>query len=151
MFFYRCFHLFYRTPLGDCFCNENKWNSFKFWKWTQLSFCWSFRLLKLFLDAVARRCSVNKVFLEILQNSLENTCTRVSFLIKLQASGTREQETLAQEFFCQFCENSKNAFSYRTPAVAASECTLTNWNIWPWIHASLLHYIRIIFWLYVTN
>ena len=30
-------------------------------------------------------CSVKKVFLEILQNSQENTCARVSFLIKLQA------------------------------------------------------------------
>ena len=29
-----------------------------------------------------------KMFLKILQNSLENTCVRVSFLIKLQASGT---------------------------------------------------------------
>ena len=34
-------------------------------------------------EAVAQRCSVKKVFIEILQNSLENTCTRVSFLIKL--------------------------------------------------------------------
>ena len=32
---------------------------------------------------VARRCSVKKVFLEILQNSQENTYARVSFLIKL--------------------------------------------------------------------
>ena len=32
-----------------------------------------------------QRCSIKKVFLEILQNSLENTCARVSFLIKLQA------------------------------------------------------------------
>ena len=29
------------------------------------------------------RCSVKKVFLEISQNSQENTCARVSFLIKL--------------------------------------------------------------------
>ena len=29
--------------------------------------------------------SVKKVFLEISQNSQENTCARVSFLIKLQA------------------------------------------------------------------
>ena len=36
-------------------------------------------------EAVARRCSVKKVFLEILQNSQENTCARASFLIKLQA------------------------------------------------------------------
>ena len=31
------------------------------------------------------RCSIEKVFLEILQNSQENTCAGVSFLIKLQA------------------------------------------------------------------
>ena len=35
-------------------------------------------------DAVAQRCSVKKVFLEISQNSQENACARVSFLIKLQ-------------------------------------------------------------------
>ena len=35
--------------------------------------------------AVVQRCSVKKVFLEISQNSQENTCVRVSFLIKLQA------------------------------------------------------------------
>ena len=32
-------------------------------------------------------CSVKNVFLEISQISQENTCARVSFLIKLQASG----------------------------------------------------------------
>ena len=37
------------------------------------------------IEAAARRCSVKKVFLEISQNSQENTCARVSFLIKLQA------------------------------------------------------------------
>ena len=36
-------------------------------------------------EAVARRCSVRKVFLEILQNSQENTSPRVTFLIKLEA------------------------------------------------------------------
>ena len=56
------------------------------------------------------------------QNSQENTCTRVSFLIKLQASGLQliKKETLAQVFLCEFCEISKNTFSYRTPPVAAS-------------------------------
>ena len=34
------------------------------------------------------RCSVEKVFLETLQNLQQSTCSRVSFLIKLQASGT---------------------------------------------------------------
>ena len=39
------------------------------------------------IEAVVQRCSVKKVFLKISQNSQENTCTRVSFLIKLQTSG----------------------------------------------------------------
>ena len=47
-------------------------------------------------------CSVKKVFLEILQNSQENTCARVSFLIK--------NETLAQVFSCEFSEISTNTF-----------------------------------------
>ena len=33
-------------------------------------------------ETFARMCSVKKVFLEISQNSQENTCARVSFLIK---------------------------------------------------------------------
>ena len=38
-------------------------------------------------EAVTQRCSVKKVFLEISQNSQENTSARVSFLINLQAPG----------------------------------------------------------------
>ena len=37
----------------------------------------------LHLEAVTQRCSVKKVFSEISQNSQRNTCTRVSFLIRL--------------------------------------------------------------------
>ena len=36
-------------------------------------------------EAVYQRCSGKKGFLEIFQNSKEDTCVRVSFLIKLQA------------------------------------------------------------------
>ena len=43
------------------------------------------RLIFEVTEAVVRRCSVKKVFLKFLQNSQENTCARVSFLIKLQA------------------------------------------------------------------
>ena len=71
-------------------------------------------------EVVVRRCSVKKVFLEISQNSQENTCTKDSFLIKLQA----EKETLAQVFSCEFCKITKNTFSYGTPPVAASEISL---------------------------
>ena len=38
-------------------------------------------------ETVVQRCSVKKLFLEISQNSQENACARVSFLIKLKASG----------------------------------------------------------------
>ena len=69
-------------------------------------------------------CSVKKVFLEISENSQENTCARVSFLIKLQASASAinfiKKETLAQVFSCEFCEIPKNTFFYRTP-VATSD------------------------------
>ena len=43
------------------------------------------RLIFEVTEAVVQRCSVKKVFLKFLQNSQENTCARVSFLIKLQA------------------------------------------------------------------
>ena len=38
-------------------------------------------------EGVAQTCSIKNLFLEISQNSQENTCARVSFLIKLQAVG----------------------------------------------------------------
>ena len=44
-------------------------------------------------EDVSRRYSVRKVFLKFLQNSQENTCVRVSFLIKLQAWGFRDTDT----------------------------------------------------------
>ena len=53
--------------------------------------------------AVIWVCSVKKVFLNTLQNSQENTCIGVSFLIKLQGFPT-SKETLAQMFSCRFCE-----------------------------------------------
>ena len=73
-------------------------------------------------EAVVQRCSVKRVFLEISQNSQENTCARVSFLIKLQAEVFNfiKKETLAQVFSCEFCEISKNTFFHRTPLAAAS-------------------------------
>ena len=40
-----------------------------------------------FIEAATRGVQLKKVFLEISQNSQENTCVSVSFLIKLQAWG----------------------------------------------------------------
>ena len=49
-------------------------------------------------EAVVQRCSLKKVFLENSQNSKENTCARVSFLIKLQTWACKfvKKETLEQ-------------------------------------------------------
>ena len=72
---------------------------------------------KLFDEAATESVLSEKVFLNISQNSQENTCARVSFLIKLQDSACSfiKRETLVQMFSCEFCEISKNTFSYRTP------------------------------------
>ena len=64
-------------------------------------------------EAAARGVLWKKVFLEISQNRQENTCARVSFLIKLQALG-RLRQALAQAFSCEFCEISKNTFLQST-------------------------------------
>ena len=75
---------------------------------------------------VVQGCSVKLVLLEISQNSQENTCARVSFLIKLQALGLRQatllkKQTLAQEFSCEFCRIFENTFFYRTPLAVSSD------------------------------
>ena len=79
-------------------------------------------------EAVACRCSVKKVFLEISQNSQENVCARVSFLIKLHASGLQilVKKRLAQVFSCEFCEISKNTFSEEHLWVTAFNDTTLN-------------------------
>ena len=56
----------------------------------------------------------------MLQNSQENTCARVSFLIKLQA----KKETLAQVFSCEFCNIFKNTFFTEHLRTAASVTTI---------------------------
>ena len=73
------------------------------------------------------------MFLGISQNSQENSCARVSFLMKLQDETCNfiKEETLTQvlSLSCEFCEISKNIFSYRTLPVAASEYITFGRNI----------------------
>ena len=72
------------------------------------------RFVKDLIDEITshRKFSVGRLFLEISQNSQENTFVRVSFLIKLQATvyNFTKNKTLAQVFFCEFCEISNNTF-----------------------------------------
>ena len=82
--------------------------------------------ISLINESVVRRCSVKKMLLKLSQNSQENTCAGVSFLIRLQASACNliKKKTLSQVFSCKFCEISKNTFFYRTPSVAVSSIFL---------------------------
>ena len=59
-----------------------------------------------------QRCSIKAVFLKIWQNSQEIPCARVSFLTKLYSWTWNfiKEETLAQVFYCDFCEIFKNRF-----------------------------------------
>ena len=51
-------------------------------------------MTKPIIEAVAQTYSVKKMFLEISQNSEENTCVRVSILIKLQARRGKPKEII---------------------------------------------------------
>ena len=81
------------------------------------------RLQAMQTEGVAQRCSVKKVFLAILQNSQENTCARVSFFNKVTggAFNFMKKGDSGTGVSCEFCEISKNTFSYRTPPVVASD------------------------------
>ena len=68
---------------------------------------------------IARGVLWKKVFLEISQNSQENTCARVSFLIKLQASGLRPATVLKKGLWHRCFPNNSAKFLrtlfHRTP------------------------------------
>ena len=69
-------------------------------------------------EAVVRKCSVKKVFLEISQNSQKITCATVSFLVKLQAWGL--QFYLLKKKPWHRCFSMNFAKFLRAPPVVAS-------------------------------
>ena len=89
-----------------------KWNVSPKWKLQTVWKGMTAFLLGLTNTSSHRRCSIKKMFLKISQNSLENACTRVTFLIKLQAPPV---------FFCEFCEIFKNNFFTEHLWTTASE------------------------------
>ena len=66
-------------------------------------------------------CSVRKGVLRNFAKFTEKHLCQSLFLIKLQACNFIKKEALVQVFSCEFCEISKNTFSYRTPPAAASD------------------------------
>ena len=89
-----------------------------------------------------------KVFLEISQNSQENTFARDSFLIKLQPWGCNfiKRESLTKVFSCEFCEISKNTFfiehlrttAFVLPRSRHEILSLSDCN-WAWTYKHLVH------------
>ena len=61
--------------------------TFSIWRDTWWHWCKQ-KYIEAFTEAATRGVLEENVFLEIPQNSQESTCARVSFLTKLQASGT---------------------------------------------------------------
>ena len=90
-----------------------------------------------FVSCIFTSNNIPKLFkitkLNILQNSQESTCARVSFLINSLLKKMLwhqslffhkffiKKEALAQVFSCEFCKVSKNTFIYRTTPVTAFE------------------------------
>ena len=65
--------------------------------------------------------SVKKVFLEFGKFAGKSLCQGLCFdKVAGQACSFIKIETLAQVFSCEFCEISKNTFSWRTPLVTTS-------------------------------
>ena len=67
--------------------------------------------------------TAKKLFLKISYKLQENTCVRISFLIKLQAETCIfiKKETVTQVFSCEFCEIFKNIFSIEHLRTAVSD------------------------------
>ena len=73
-----------------------------------------------------RKCSVKRVFLEILQNSQENTCVRVSFLRKLQAFLIEHLRSLLLDI-----QGINEIFNHHKPNIDERACgkpPLFNWK-----------------------
>ena len=72
-------------------------------------------------EAATEGVLLKKVFLEISKNLQENTCARVSFIIKLHAWNFIKKESVAQVYCYEFCKISKNTFFTEHLLTATSE------------------------------
>ena len=81
----------------------------------------------LVLRSSHRRCSIKKVILETSQNSQENTCARVSLLIKLQANCSKTNKGEEGKNYHNWLFNSTALFVvYKWPLTL--EDVVTKWN-----------------------
>ena len=90
-------------------------------------------------EAVSWRCSVEKVLLKILQNSQKNTCVRVSFLVKLQAScNFIKKGVLAQVFKNTFYIEDYQWLLFQYIYIWIIFCYFESFCCWLWAWICLL-------------
>ena len=78
--------------------------------------------------AHAQKCSINRIFVKILQTLHEDTCAKVSFL-----KNFIKKESLAKIFSFKFCEIFKKHLFHGTPPVAVSDSlTVENKMLYFW-------------------
>ena len=90
-----------------------------------------------------RRCSVKKLFLEILQNSQENTCARVSFLKKLQplvCNFIKKKRLWHRCFPVNFAKFLKHVFLQNT----SSGCFWNNHSYYSFLDYALISVIELL-------
>ena len=113
-----------RSGLSFHVCQRFSWNFMRSQDLKSLAVRQLVRYVATFRSS-HRSCSVKKVFLKISQISLENTCVRVSFLIKLKAWRPEclqlyQKETPTQLFSCKICEIFKNNYFKEYLSMTAS-------------------------------
>ena len=95
-----------------------------FWRKTQKNTCAS-----LFFNEVAGiRQACNLIKKEALAEVFSCNFIKKEALAQVFSWNFIKKEALAQVFSCEFCEISKNTFSYRTPLVTASGCSLCSYR-----------------------
>ena len=80
-----------KTPCNFAILSHVKSSDFRFITWLLLG------------GTVAKKCSVKKVFLEISQNSQENTSARATFFFRSEPCNFIKKENQAQVFSFEFC------------------------------------------------
>ena len=108
--------IFYRIKISNLMCSHQTSRTSQISHFRiKYEVCISFKKINLRKARQKNRSSQPEV--------LCNTCARVSFLIKLQATACNfiKKVILTQVFSCEFSGISKNTFFYRTIPVAASE------------------------------
>ena len=75
-------------------------------------------------EVFASRCSVKKVFTEIFQNSQENNCARVSFLIKTSLAKTHHSRPICNSDIAEYGFLTKSLVKTRSMFMGAMQIVL---------------------------